>query len=144
MISGFCPVIFVRSPTALSMIFLSATASPTPMFTVILVIFGTCMTLVEPELLLELGHDLVAILFVSCLGHLIQPSPPHVSTTSLLDLKKRTLRPSASVRMPMRSPFFVTGFHTHTFEMSMRHFLLDDAALDLALRVRLRGASSPC
>src|SRR6185369_8371473 len=44
---------------------------------------------------------------------------PQASTTSLLDLKKRTLRPSASVRNPTRSPFFVTGFHSATFERSM-------------------------
>jgi len=41
--SGFCPVIFVRSATAASITFLSATASPTPMLTVILVIRGTCI-----------------------------------------------------------------------------------------------------
>ena len=41
--SGFCPVILVRSATAASITFFSATASPTPMFTVILVIRGTCI-----------------------------------------------------------------------------------------------------
>jgi hypothetical protein len=39
--TGFWPAILVRSPTALSMIFLSATASLTPMFKVILVMRGT-------------------------------------------------------------------------------------------------------
>ena len=33
------------------MAFLSATASPTPMFTEILVIFGTCMGFATPEAL---------------------------------------------------------------------------------------------
>ena len=47
--SGFWPVISVMSPTALSMTFLSATASPTPMFTVILVIFGTCIGFATPR-----------------------------------------------------------------------------------------------
>ena len=48
-ITGFCPVIFARSPAAASMTFLSATASPTPMFTVILVILGTSIALVMPR-----------------------------------------------------------------------------------------------
>ena len=43
----------------------------------------------------------------------------YASTTSLLDLKKRTLRPSVSVRKPTRSPFFVTGFHSITFDRSI-------------------------
>ena len=42
-ITGFCPAIFARSATALSRIFLSATASPTPMFRVILAMRGTCI-----------------------------------------------------------------------------------------------------
>ena len=41
--TGFCPAILVRSATALSMTFLSATASETPMFRVILVRRGTCI-----------------------------------------------------------------------------------------------------
>ena len=41
LISGFWPVILVMSPTACSMTFLSAMASPTPMLTVILVMRGT-------------------------------------------------------------------------------------------------------
>ena len=41
--TGFWPAILVRSPTALSMTFLSATASLTPMFSVILVMRGTSM-----------------------------------------------------------------------------------------------------
>jgi hypothetical protein len=41
--TGFWPAILVRSPTALSMTFLSATASLTPMFSVILVRRGTCI-----------------------------------------------------------------------------------------------------
>ena len=44
-ISGFWPVILVRSATAASITFLSATASPTPMLTVILLMRGTCMRL---------------------------------------------------------------------------------------------------
>jgi len=41
--TGFCPAIFCRSAEAFSRIFLSATASPTPMLSVILVTRGTCM-----------------------------------------------------------------------------------------------------
>ena len=41
--TGFWPVIFVRSPIAASRTLRSATASPTPMLTVIFVIFGTCI-----------------------------------------------------------------------------------------------------
>ncbi|MNG32018.1 hypothetical protein D3C84_1179340 [compost metagenome] len=41
--TGFWPAILVRSATALSRTFLSATASPTPMFRVILVRRGTCI-----------------------------------------------------------------------------------------------------
>ena len=56
-ISGFWPVIFVRSPTAASMTLRSATASPTPMLTVILVIRGTCMGLASRSSdCLELRH----------------------------------------------------------------------------------------
>jgi hypothetical protein len=52
---GFCPVILVRSPTALSMIFLSATASPTPMLIVILAMRGTCMTFLSSSVFLSSG-----------------------------------------------------------------------------------------
>ena len=41
--TGFWPAILVRSATALSMTFLSATASLTPMLSVILVMRGTSM-----------------------------------------------------------------------------------------------------
>ena len=47
--AGFWPVIFARSPVAASMTFLSATASPTPMLTVILVMRGTCMSESSPS-----------------------------------------------------------------------------------------------
>ena len=43
-IRGFWPVILARSATAASITFLSATASPTPMLIVILVMRGTCIT----------------------------------------------------------------------------------------------------
>ena len=62
--SGFWPVIFVRSVTAASMTFLSATASPTPMFTVILVMLRHLHGVREPQVLLELRHDLLAIVLV--------------------------------------------------------------------------------
>ena len=42
--AGFWPAILVMSATALSIIFLSFTASPTPMLRVILVMRGTCMS----------------------------------------------------------------------------------------------------
>jgi hypothetical protein len=42
--TGFWPEILVRSPTALSITFLSATASLTPMLSVIFCRRGTCMT----------------------------------------------------------------------------------------------------
>ena len=42
--TGFWPAILVRSPTALSITFLSETASLTPMLSVILVMRGTCIT----------------------------------------------------------------------------------------------------
>src|SRR5207253_2518964 len=41
----------------------------------------------------------------------------HTSTTSPLDLKKRTRRPSSSFLTPTRSPFFVAGLKSATFEM---------------------------
>ena len=41
---GFCPVMAAMSFTAASTIFISFTASPRPMLTVILSSFGTCMT----------------------------------------------------------------------------------------------------
>ena len=42
--TGFWPAILAMSATAFSRIFLLPTASPTPMFSVILVMRGTCMT----------------------------------------------------------------------------------------------------
>ena len=53
--TGFWPVILVRSPTAASMTFLSATASPTPMLTVILVMRGTCIGVLAPSSSLQLA-----------------------------------------------------------------------------------------
>ena len=47
--AGFWPVIFARPPLAASMTFLSATASPTPMLIVILVMRGTCMSEASPS-----------------------------------------------------------------------------------------------
>ena len=41
--TGFWPAIATMSATACSMIFLSPVASPTPMFSVILVTRGTCI-----------------------------------------------------------------------------------------------------
>src|SRR5581483_47434 len=38
----------------------------------------------------------------------------HTSTTSPFDLKKRTRRPSSSVRYPTRSAFFVAGLNSAT------------------------------
>jgi len=48
--SGFWPVSAVRSLTAPSIAFLSATASPTPMLIVMRVIFGTCIGFSRPRL----------------------------------------------------------------------------------------------
>ena len=53
--TGFWPAILVRSPTAWSMTFLSATASLTPMFSVILVRRGTCITDLKPNLAIRSG-----------------------------------------------------------------------------------------
>src|SRR5512140_2018509 len=47
--TGFCPAILVMSPTALSMIFLSLTASPTPMLSVIFSMRGTCIVVLYPN-----------------------------------------------------------------------------------------------
>ncbi len=47
--AGFWPVISVRSLTAPSISLASLAASPTPMFTTILVSVGICMTLVKPN-----------------------------------------------------------------------------------------------
>ena len=106
--SGFWPVILVRSPAASSMTFLSATASPTPMLTVILVMRGTCMLFLSPRSCPELRHDAVAIMLVqSCLRHFCR-SPSQVSTTSSFDLKKRTL-PSASVDCRRGRPSWPPG-----------------------------------
>ena len=54
-ISGFWPVILARSAAAASTTLRSATASPTPMFTVILVIRGTCIGFLSPRSLVSWG-----------------------------------------------------------------------------------------
>ena len=61
MTSGFWPVILVMSPTAASITLRSATASPTPMLTVILVIFGTCMGFASCKSALSFGTTVVAV-----------------------------------------------------------------------------------
>ena len=53
--TGFCPAILVMSPTALSMIFLSLTASPTPMLSVIFSMRGTCIAVLYPNFLTRSG-----------------------------------------------------------------------------------------
>src|SRR3984957_8751826 len=53
--AGFCPVILAMSAVAASMTFLSATASPTPMFTVIFKIRGTCMVFFSSSFCLSSG-----------------------------------------------------------------------------------------
>ena len=52
---GFWPVIAVRLSTAPSIAFLSAMASPTPMFTVILVMRGTRMGFGSSRLFMSSG-----------------------------------------------------------------------------------------
>ena len=59
-ISGFCPVILVRSATAASITFLSATASPTPMLIVILAMRGTCIDVVDLQLRAQLRQSPVS------------------------------------------------------------------------------------
>src|SRR5271165_7168856 len=54
-IAGFWPVIFAMSAVAASMTFLSATASPTPMLTVILTMRGTCIVFFRPKFFLSSG-----------------------------------------------------------------------------------------
>src|ERR1700735_2084732 len=53
--AGFCPVILAMSAVAASMTFLSATASPTPMLTVILRMRGTCIVFSSPSFALSSG-----------------------------------------------------------------------------------------
>ncbi len=59
--AGFWPVIFAMSAVAASMTFLSATASPTPMLTVILRIRGTCMVFFSSSFFLSSGTILLVI-----------------------------------------------------------------------------------
>ena len=56
---GFCPDINVMSSTALSKIFLSFKASPTPIFRVILVTLGTAITEFKPNFSLSSGTTVV-------------------------------------------------------------------------------------
>jgi len=53
--TGFWPAIFSMSASAFSSTFLSPTASPTPMFSVILVTRGTSITFERPNSSLSLG-----------------------------------------------------------------------------------------
>src|SRR5882757_9084473 len=53
--AGFWPVIFAISAVAASMTFLSATASPTPMLTVIFKIRGTCIVFLSSSFCLSSG-----------------------------------------------------------------------------------------
>src|SRR6185437_7365595 len=53
--TGFWPAIFSRSPAALSRIFLSATASPTPMLSVIFATRGTCIFVLYPNCFMSAG-----------------------------------------------------------------------------------------
>ena len=53
--AGFWPVILAMSAVAASMTFLSATASPTPMLTVILRMRGTCIVFFSPSFSLSSG-----------------------------------------------------------------------------------------
>src|SRR5215831_7710750 len=61
------------------------------------------------ELLDQRRHDFLLVDFLEA---------RHGQTPSIspFDLKKRTLRPSLSVRKPMRSGFWVTGFQIATFD----------------------------
>ena len=53
--TGFWPEILVRSPTAWSITFLSATASLTPMLSVIFCRRGTCICVLKPNFFIRSG-----------------------------------------------------------------------------------------
>ena len=97
------------------MTFLSATASPTPMLTVILVMRGTCIGILEAELRQSLRHDVLAIIVAAASSWHFDVDA-HASIISPFDLKKRTLRPSASFFTPTRSPFLPDGFQIATLQ----------------------------
>ena len=93
--AGFCPVMVDRSRTAPSISFASLAASPTPMFTTILISAGDLHHVGETELVPERGRDLGPVALLEPRhrrrfgGH--QMSFP-------LGLATRTLLPSSSNR----------------------------------------------
>ena len=62
--TGFWPAILVMSPTALSMIFLSPTASPTPMLRTIFWMRGTCIDGLVAELLHQVLATTLLVVFL--------------------------------------------------------------------------------
>ena len=64
------------------------------------------------------GLETVCLRYFNVFGPRQDPKSVDVRLSlAVLDLKKRTLRPSPSVRKPMRSPFFAAAFHNITFEI---------------------------
>src|SRR5689334_15481743 len=100
--------------TACSMIFLSAVASPTPMFSVIFEIRGVAIAL-QFSCFCSAG----AIFCLYCVCRLAMTS--YRSTTSPFDLNTRTFlraAPSPITLKPTRSPFLVAGFHSARLDAS--------------------------
>ena len=83
------------------------------------------------ELLAERGRDVLVV-------PIFQPA--HLSTTPLHFTQNRTLRPSSSGLRPMRVGLPHSGHTSCTFDGVQRRLALDDAALDVLLRVRPRVA----
>src|SRR5579863_9887033 len=73
----------------------------------------------EPELFLELRHELVVVNLFQSGCHVIYSLTGRTylaSTISLFDLNTRTLRPFSSALKPTRSPFCVAGLKTSTLD----------------------------
>src|SRR5260221_7027358 len=72
-----------------------------------------------PELLHEVGHDVLAVIVLQAGHRQVSVLVNQASTISPLDLNTRTLRPSSISLKPIRSAFLVCGLNSATLEMSI-------------------------
>src|ERR1700730_15311165 len=158
--AGFWPVIFAMSAVAASMTFLSATASPTPMFTVIFKIRGTCIVFLSSSFCLSSGTIFslkicfsLAAMFVKCLRtpstRVLAPSTDNARGASgkngssfrvdhfFVRLEQAHLAPVLERLEADPIALLGRGIENHHIRNMQRRLGLDDAALHAHLRIGL-------
>src|SRR5580698_1844143 len=137
--AGFWPVIFARSAVAASMTFLSATASPTPMLTVIFRMRGTSIVFLSPSFVLSSGTSFSLKICLSLAAMSFTRLPGRSSLGVDHFFVRLEYADLAAVLERLEAhPVALLGrrIEDQHVRYVQRRFALDDAALNAHLRIR--------